>query len=348
MKIPPGRADAFSANPDSGVRSILVYGPDAGLVRERLNILTRSVADSIDDPFRVSEFSADQLRDDPARLRDEAAGLALTGGRRVVRIRDATDKTADLFAKFLENPVGDALVLVDSRDLGPRSKLRTVFEKANDAAALACYSDDTQSLEAIIRSSLKAAGLQIAPEALGWLTSHLGGDREQSRSEIEKLIVYMGPDAAARNTVITEDDILACVGDNAAIGLDNLTYAVCEGDQAMVRRAYGLMIAEAVSPISILTSVSRHFMRLYETRGHLKDGKNIDEAASRLRPPVFFKYKRRFQIQAGRWSEDLLIRGLELLMKAELSAKSTDMPTIAVVERTLIQLAQVGRRAARR
>ena len=158
----------------------------------------------------------------------------------------------------------------------------------------------------------------------------------------------MGPDAAASNTVITEDDVLACVGDNAAMGLDNLTYAIGDGDQAMVRRVYDRMMAEAVSPISILTSVSRHFMRLYEMQGHLNDGKNLEQAASCLRPPVFFKHRRRFQVQASRWSEALLLRGLELLMNAELSAKSTDLPTKAVVERALIQLAQVGRRAAHR
>jgi DNA polymerase-3 subunit delta len=62
-----------------------------------------------------------------------------------------------------------------------------------------------------------------------------------------------------------------------------------------------------------------------------------------LRPPVFFKMKSRFEAQASRWSEDLLARGLALLQDAELTAKSTDMPAEAVIERALIQLANVGR-----
>ena len=348
MKIPSNRADAFAANPDAGLRAVLIYGPDAGLVWERLNILTRAVAETTDDPFRVSEFSGDQLREDPARLGDEAAALSLIGGRRVVRVRDATDTASRLFSTFLDDPASDALVLVTGGDLGPRSKLRAVFEKASEAAAVPCYSDEPQSLEGVIRLSLKTEGLQITPDALGWLTDHLGGDRAQSRREIEKLIVYMGKSTAGSKATITEGDVFACIGDNAALGLDNLIFAVGDGDQTTVQRVYGRLMAEAVSPISTLTAVARHLMRLYETRGYVTDGKNMEEAAASLRPPVFFKHRRRFQSQASRWPEALLARGLEILMDAELAAKSTDVPIEAVVERALIQLAHVGRGTARR
>ncbi len=348
MKIPASRADAFAAKPDGGVRAVLIYGPDAGLVRERLNTLTIAVAGSTDDPFRVAEFSGDQLRDDPARLPDEAAALALTGGRRVLRIRDVSDTAAAAFTTFLDDPVGDALVLVASGDLGPRSKLRQAFEKSDDAAALPCYADEAQSLEAIIRKDLSAAGLKIAPDALNWLTEHLGGDRGLSRREIEKLVTYMGPEASAAGEVITEEHVLACIGDNAALNLDDLIFAVGDGDQATLQRVYGRLIEEAVSPISVLTAVSRHFMRLHETRGKVSDGKNLEQATAGLRPPVFFKHKRRFQAQASRWSEALIARGLEILLDAELNAKSTDMPATAVIERALIQLANVGRSARRR
>ena len=93
MKI-TGRAEAFIAKPDPALAAILIYGPDAGLVRERLNALTKAVAGGLDDPFRISDIAPEALRDDPARLGDEAAALAFTGGRRVVRIRGATDTVA--------------------------------------------------------------------------------------------------------------------------------------------------------------------------------------------------------------------------------------------------------------
>ena len=341
MKI-SSRAEAFVAKPDPAIRAVLVYGPDAGLVRERLNGLTRAVAGSIDDPFRVAEIEADTLRDDPARLGDEAAALSFSGGRRVVRVRDATDTVADVLAAFAEAPVGEALVVVSAGDLGPRSKLRSAFESAEQAAALPCYADDARSLEAVIRQALSSGGFSVAPDALAWLADHLGGDRELSRRELEKLMLYMGDD---RRT-ITEDDVVACIGDTAALGLDDLIYAVGDGDQAIVQRVYTRLMNEGTSSVSILTGVARHIMRLYETRGRMAEGKGFEQAAAQLRPPVFFKLKARFQMQVNRWSEDLLARALGLLTEAETTAKSTDMPADAVIERALIQLANVGRRPA--
>lgn len=352
MKI-TGRADSFVAKPDPKLRAVLIYGPDVGLVRERLNLMTKAVAGAVDDPFRVIEFSAGVLGEDPARLIDEAASLSLTGGRRVVRVRDATDTLGALFESFLEtagakSAVGDALVLVTGGELGPRSKLRLAFEQSDKAAALPCYADGAESLEVLVRSTLAAAGLQITPDALAWLTDRLGGDRELSRRELEKLILYMGADTKKSGGTVTDEDVLACIGDTAALGLDDLTFAIGDGDQGTMQRVYGRLTAEGTSPVSILTAVARHFVRLHETRGRMAEGKSADQAAAMLRPPVFFKLKDRFQSQAKRWNESLVARGLDILMDAEMAAKSTDIPTEAAVERALMQLAQVGRNAGRR
>lgn len=91
MKLSGGRIEAFVARPDPKVRVVLVYGPDSGLVRERVDRLTRAVVEDPADPFRVADLTPAILKEDPSRLADEAAAMALTGGRRVVRLKDATD-----------------------------------------------------------------------------------------------------------------------------------------------------------------------------------------------------------------------------------------------------------------
>jgi DNA polymerase III subunit delta len=165
---------------------------------------------------------------------------------------------------------------------------------------------------------------------------------------LEKLTLYMGADTTTTGGTVTEADVLACIGDTAALGLDDLTYALAEGNQPTMQRVFARLTEEGTSAISILTAIARHFMRLHETRGRMADGKSPGDAVSALRPPVFFKLKERFVAQSKRWNEMLLARALEILMEAELAAKSTDIPTQAVVERALLQLAQVGRSTTRR
>src|SRR5690606_31524089 len=106
------------------------------------------------DPFRVADLAGDTVADDPARLADEAAAMAMTGGRRVVRVRDAGNDTAPAFQSFLDHPMGDALIVAEAGELDGRSALRKLFEKAENAAALACYRDEGRDLAAVIRETL--------------------------------------------------------------------------------------------------------------------------------------------------------------------------------------------------
>src|SRR5262245_42512192 len=87
MKLDARGFERLAKAADPKLRAILVHGPDEGLVRERGEALARAVCPDLRDPFRVADLGAQTLADDPARLADEAAAIAMTGGRRVVRVR---------------------------------------------------------------------------------------------------------------------------------------------------------------------------------------------------------------------------------------------------------------------
>ena len=46
---------------------MLVFGPDAGLVSERVDALVRASVDDPDDPFSLVRLDGDALASDPAR-----------------------------------------------------------------------------------------------------------------------------------------------------------------------------------------------------------------------------------------------------------------------------------------
>ena len=107
MKVAAGQVEGFLRRLDPQIRAVLLFGPDAGLVRERADTLARAVCPDLRDPFRVAELTAATLVADPARLADEAAQISLMAGRRVVRLRDAGDQQAPLFARFRFVAVAD-------------------------------------------------------------------------------------------------------------------------------------------------------------------------------------------------------------------------------------------------
>ena len=235
MKVQPRDAEAFCAKPPADLIAVLLYGPDGGLVRERAAKLRASVVPDPGDPFRLTELTADGLKSDPAQLRDEAQAMAFGGGRRAISLRDAGDGLAKLFQDFLRKPSGDALVIVEAGDLGPRG-LRKVFEDAKQAAAIACYRDEGEALKTLIRQHLAAENLRLAPEALDYLATRLGGDRRLTRQELDKLALYKGPGAGAR---IELEEAQAVIGDTAERTLDDLVLAVGGGNLPAALRGLG-------------------------------------------------------------------------------------------------------------
>ncbi len=85
MKLEAARTEAFLKAPTTPI--VLIFGPDSGLVAERGLTLARSVTGALSDPFRFAELHSP----DAATLLSEATAASLTGGRRVVRVREAQE-----------------------------------------------------------------------------------------------------------------------------------------------------------------------------------------------------------------------------------------------------------------
>jgi hypothetical protein len=75
MKIDGRSLAGFLKRPNPDCQAVLVFGEDSGLVRERAEVIARTVVEDLTDPFRVAELAGDTIADDPARLADEAAAM---------------------------------------------------------------------------------------------------------------------------------------------------------------------------------------------------------------------------------------------------------------------------------
>lgn len=338
MKIASGSAERFVAKPDPKIRAVLVYGPDEGMVGERGRALAKGVCPDLGDAFRVVELAGANLKDDPARLADEVQAISLMGGRRVIRVRPAGEESVAALQNALEAPAGDALIVLEAGDLKKTSKLRKLAEEADNAAAIACYSDDARGLETLIEQTLGQFGLRAAPEVASWLADNLGADRGVSRKELEKLALYVGADAKD----VTIDDAMAVIGDSAEIGLSDVALAAADGDQKGLDRALDRVFAEGNAAVSVLRALSRHLLALHQARSLMQNNADARSAVERMRPPMHFAIKPRVTRQLGVWSSQALGDALSLLTEAELQCKTTGMPDATIVRRAAMRVANAA------
>jgi DNA polymerase-3 subunit delta len=338
VKLPAGQVESFLRRPDPQISAVLLYGPDAGLVRERADMLARGICPDLQDPFRVAELTPAVLGADPARLADETAQISLMGGRRVVRVRDAGDALAPLFARFLGDSRGDALTVVEAGDLPGRAALRRVFDEAPRGAAIGCYPDSARDLAAVIRESFAARHVTASRDAVDFLVQHLGGDRLLTRSELEKLTLYAGEGGR-----IDLDDVRAVTADSAALSLDDAVLAAAEGDAMALDRALGRVFQEGESAVSVIRALLRHLQRLHVLAVRVAAGGSLDETIRAARPPIFFKQQDSWRRQLQRWSEARLRRALDRVAEAEFRMKQTGLPAETLCREAMFKMAQIAK-----
>ena len=346
MKIEPRQVEAFLKKPDPKIRGVVIYGNDDGLVAERAAALAKTICDDLKDPFRVVDIAGDTLKGDPARLADEFGAMSLMGGRRVIRVRPAGEESATALENLAAASAGDALIIIEGGNLTPRSTLRTLAETEPTLAALPCYMDNEAALEGLVESSARAQGLSVEPDALEWIVERLGGDRGQTRSEIDKLLLYKGTE---QGKAIALDDAMAVLGDTASIGIDDVIAATFDGEPVALDRALDRVFAEGGNPVQLVRSLQRHVDQLHIVASHASKGGNLEGAMFKARGlPRGGPVRQRFERHLRGWPLPRLSAALTRILEAEIECKRTGLPHEAIARRLCLGLAQAARNARAR
>jgi DNA polymerase III subunit delta len=334
------QVDAFVAKPAQPV--VLVFGPDAGLVRERAEALIRGSVDDINDPFSLARLDGDDLAAEPSRLVEEANTVPLFGGRRAVWVKVGSRNIAPAVEALLAATSPDCRVVIEAGDLRRNAPLRVLCERAKNAAALPCYEDDQKTLDRLIETELRESGLTIAPEARAALLPLLGGDRLASRSEILKLALY----ARGRDR-IELDDVIAVSADASALALDALLDAAFAGRTAEVEFQFAKARTAGTAPSAILAAAIRQVATLHRARLAVDAGQSAAGAAEEMR--LHFSRKPAVEAALRAWTTPRLARAMSQLAEAALEARRQHARADVsepIAQRALLSLAVQARTRA--
>ena len=331
--------DAFVARPDPARPVVLIFGPDAGLVGERVSALLKASVDDINDPFALARLEGEEVAAEPARLTEEAQTMPLFGGRRAVWVKAGSRNIAPAVETLLNAPLADCRVVIEAGDLRRNAPLRVLCERARNAAALPCYADSERDRARLIDEEMRAAGLALAPEARALLIPLLGGDRAASRSELRKLALY----AQGRGQVGV-DDVAAVVSDASALALEDIVDAAFAGRPAEVEAQLGKARTAGVAAGSLLFNAQRQLAQLHKWRLAIEEGSPFSLDA--VQPPLHFRRKTPVEAALRTWSVARLTAAMAELADAVLESRCRPALADVVAERALLAIATQGRRSA--
>jgi DNA polymerase III subunit delta len=336
MKLPPRDATAYFARPNPPKPGLLIYGEDPMRVAlKRQEVILAMIGPEGEGEMRLARHDGADLRKDPALVSDAMRASGFFPGPRAVLIDSATDGLTDTLAAALDDwREGDAHLVVTAGQLPPASKLRKLFEARPDVWCAAIYDDPPSRAE--IESVLKHAGAgEITREAMTEIeTLSRALDPGDFRQTIEKLALYKRATHAGH----------ARRRDRRGADLDRGRSR--RRDRHRGRRPDGeigpflrRLEAQGATAVGLCIAATRHFRTLHAAAAD-------PEGPRSLRPrPRALQAQGPHDRQAQTWGAVKAGEAIHLLTDADLTLRSSaKAPDMALVERTLIRLAMLGKR----
>jgi DNA polymerase III subunit delta len=282
-------------NPDGAVRLYLLYGPDESGSRALAARLERAMGP---DAERI-DLDGATLKEDPARLTDEAASFSLFGDKRHIRVTGGDECTNAVIALLEAETVGNAVVFVAGA-LKPASSL--LKAALDHPAVMGCinYKPEGAGADALAVSIGRTCGLRLQPAVAARLAANCLGDRGVLEREIEKLALYL--DAAPDRPREANDEALAAIGaDLGEADTGRLVNAVLSGDLPTLTEE--LTEIEASNGwVPAMRALQRRLILLARLRSDVDAGKSPAAAVASLGKALFFKEQPAVTAQVSCWS----------------------------------------------
>jgi DNA polymerase III subunit delta len=328
MKLAPRDIDSFVKKPPSGFRAVLLYGVDGGLIRSRRDALLAALRVDRSDPFACTELTHDAVEETPSLLFEALQSMTLTGQAPCVLVSDVGNKLTDTIKCALTTPACSNPLILIAGDLA-KGSLRTLFEdaKRKDCITIACYRDEGADLATTIRAMLQEKGIACTPPVMQVLCSLLGNDRAVTRSEIEKIDLYLGVDRT-----LTEEIVVELLGNNQHTILSDAAMAWIAGDMARFMTLSDRVFQAGEHPVAFVRVLLSAVSRLLTIVQKIAEGAAPAQAMMAARPPVFFKEQPLYTRAIKRWNTGDLLRLIAFLQNMEASVKNTPTPELLLVQ----------------
>ncbi|MEA3002461.1 MAG: polymerase subunit delta [Sphingomonadales bacterium] len=317
----------------------LLHGPDESGSRA----LARRLAAAMGAEAERVELGGSELRNDPARLADEAASISLFGGARYILVEPASDDCVAAVEALLETPSATNPVVLVAGGLKPASKLLKLILAHPAALAFASYPPEGQEADRLASEMGRNLGLTVRPDVARRLAGASGGNRDLLEQELRKLALYL--DAAPERPQPLDHDALDAVGADAGeADLSRLVESVGSGNVKLLQEELLRLESEGIEGIPVIRAMLRRMNLLARLRAQVERGNSVDAVMVSQGKSLFWKDKVPVSQQLGRWRSDLLARSIGRLLEAERQMKASGAVGAAAVDEELFAIC---RQAAR-
>ena len=245
---------------------------------------------------------------------------------KIIIISRATEKILKFVEVFLSKHIEGVILIITSGSLEKKSKLRNFFEKEKKIICIPFYPDQENTLASIANIYFKKLNISISRESINLIIERCNGDRQNLNNELQKISNYL---KGKSKISIEQINILTNLVENYSISeLADNCLAKNTKKTVKILNENNFSNEECIQITRTLLLKSKRVLKL---KNDCDNGKNVDEAISEFKPPIFWKDKSIVKKQLMAWKKNDTKKLLTEINDIELLIKKNSINSINII-----------------
>ena len=301
---------------------ILFYGQNLGLQNDFKIKIKLKNKDSI-----IINIDQEEILKNKDSFFSKVLNFSLFEKKKVFFINNTSDKIIAILEEIVPK-VKENIFYLFAGLLDKKSKLRNHFERSGNTATIACYQDNEISIKQLILNKLKDfEGLNS--QNLNIIINNSNLDRSKLYNELEKIILFFN------NKKIESKKLESLLNINENNDFNNLKDEALSGNKVRTNKLISDTFFENEKTIFYLNVINQRLIKLLEI-SRIKKNDNLDDAINLIRPPIFWKDRPIFNLQARMWSSIKIQKMLNETYKIETKIKSNSQISQGILIKKLL------------
>ncbi len=306
----------------------LFYGNNDGLQNEVIN-------DNFTNNFKgsVNRYDENEFINNYEVVSSELLTSSLFEKEKIIIISRTSDKLLKLVEEILDKDIKDIKIILKSSVLEKRSKIRNFFEKRKDLIIVPFYEDNINTLSAIVIKFINQNNINMARESINLLVNRANGSRKILKIELGKILNY-----SFTNKKIDLSIVKKLTNLNENYSVNELADNYLERNKKNIAKILNENNYSDEDCILILRTVLSKSKRLFSIIEKYNETRNLDDAISNTKPPIFWKDVESIKKQVNSWKINDLKEKIYQINEVETLVKNNSKNSLNLISDFIVNI----------
>ncbi len=330
MKISPRDIDKFVDKLEPFKNPILLYGPDEGMVFYRTNKIIHKFLgkEKKTDAVKSTSWKENKLKNKLENIGNKS----LFNDKEILRLYDIDEKILD-FLNSINLKDENLLIILNTNELTPKSKIRKHFEKEKDFAIIACYKPDLLEIRKTIISFAQKNNLKIENDAIEYLLESLGTNYQIVLNELEKILLI-------DQKIIKREMLLKLLSSNSSFVFEDLIFDCLVGKKSFIEKGFYKNIQDISDAIVLLANIKNMLIILGKAINFYGEERNLESTIQNYMPRYLFKKRSIFENIIKKTNKNKIVSSLEKVEEIELKLRTDQQLYKILLLRGMLNISQ--------